>query len=229
MGNIFKKKPIVDHLADRIGCEKGKTMLVVGAGGTLRENADAVKKFIQKENAVTIGINKMTEFCVPNYHLWTNQQRYRDFGQCISPDSKLIFGQKMPVKLIRKHHSGDYTIVKYKKSDDDVVNFENGVIYGDFRTAGCLAIMIAHLFEAKNIYIVGMDGYTLHDRQLIDSSSKNQHCYGSGHTDDVQWEEDLEKDELVYQNLRALAYYGIKFKILTPTKFADFHDGTRLD
>ena len=30
--------------------------------------------------------NKMTEFIVPNYHLWTNKQRYRDNScTCMDP------------------------------------------------------------------------------------------------------------------------------------------------
>ncbi len=227
--NLFKEKPIVDMLQDRLGCEKGKTMLVVGAGGTLRENADAIKKFIQKENAVTIGINKMTEFCTPDYHLWTNKQRWNDFGDCISNSSTLLFGTGLSEKLIRKHYNGDYIRVDYSHSlkqaeAENKVDYKDGRIYGNFRTAGCLAIMIAHLFKAENIYIVGMDGFTLHGRNDVEKGSQNQHCYGKGYTDDATWEECVKKDEIVYDNLNALDEYGVKFKIITPTKFQKFHD-----
>ena len=97
-----------------------------------------------------------------------------------------------------------------------------------FRTAGCLAIVIAHLFGASDIYVVGMDGYTLHGRDELESQSSNQHCYGKGHTDDSTWEQCVEKDRLVYENLNAIAAFGAKFKIITPTKFEDFCDDTIL-
>ena len=60
-------------LAECIDCEKGGNFLIVGAGGTLKEHAGAIKSFIDQSNSSTIGINYMTEFCVPDYHLWTNR------------------------------------------------------------------------------------------------------------------------------------------------------------
>lgn len=129
-------------------------MLVIGAGGTLREYEEPIKDFISDSRPVTIGINYMTEFCIPDYHLWTNKQRYRDFGGCINKQSKMMFGCGMPKKLIKKHFKGDYISVDYDGTVGNSIRYEEGKIYGDFRTAGCLAIVIAHLFGASNIVTV---------------------------------------------------------------------------
>jgi hypothetical protein len=215
-------------LSDYIDCEKGKSFLIVGAGGTLKEYEGPIKKFMSKNNPVTIGINYMTGFCIPNYHLWTNRQRYRDFGSCINKNSKMIFGCNLPAKLIKKHFKGDYISVDYDGSSGNSIRYEGGKIYGNFRTAGCLAIVIAYLFGACDIYVVGMDGYTLHSREKLDRKAGSHHFYGKGFTDDTTWEQCIEKDRLVYENLSEIEVFGVDFKILTPTKFEKFYDGTVL-
>lgn len=221
-------------LSDCLDCEKGLTFLVIGAGGTLTEYEKPIKKFINANSPVTIGINYMTAFCIPNYHLWTNKQRYRDFGGCINTKSKMMFGSGLSEKLIREHFKGDYISVDYvnslsQASKETSVEYKDGKIYGYFRTAGCLAIVIARLFGAKNIYVVGMDGFTLHTRERLENQSRNHHCYGKGYTDDATWEQCVEKDRLVYENLNAVAAFGAKFKILTPTKFKKFYEPQILD
>jgi len=229
MLNVFKRKKTINTIADCIDCQKGKAAVVIGAGGTLREYEKPIKKFLNQDNVFTIGINNMTAFHVPTYHLWTNKQRWRDFGSCIDGEkSKLMFGAGLPEKLIRKHFRGDYTVVNYtdslsKAEKESGIGYRDGKIYGHFRTAGCLAIVIAHLLGASDIYVVGMDGFTLHTRDELESQNKNHHCYGSGYTDDATWEQCVEKDRLVYENLNAIDAYGAKFKIVTPTKFEKFY------
>lgn len=208
--------------------EKDRPIVVVGAGGTLADYADAVREFVERTNAATIGINKMTSILVPTYHLWTNKARWSEFGGCIHPDSKMLFGEKMPVKLIRKHFDGDFTRVRYEDRAGLDVGISDGVIRGHFRTAGALAIVVASLMGSSDIRVVGMDGYTLHGRRDLDASKEQQHCYGSGFTDDATWDECKNKDNLVYESLRKIHRYGVDFKILTPTVFRDFYDPKEL-
>jgi hypothetical protein len=217
----------IKTIADCIGSEKGKTFLVIGAGGTLREYSEPIKAFIDKYKPLTIAINKMTDFHVPDYHLWTNSQRWEEFGGCISEKSKMMFGSGLPSKLIKKHFTGKYIKVDYaaslKKASLQKIDYKKGFIYGNYRTAGCLAIMIAHLLGASEIFIVGMDGFTLHKREDVEKGLQNQHVYGKGFTDDASWEECVEKDRLVYENLQSIENFGINFRIITPTVFEKFY------
>ena len=97
-----------------VGKEKGKDFLIIGSGGSIREHETKIKnKYLTNGDYVTIGINKMTGICIPDYHLWTNKQRYRDLGQCISSKSKFLFGKGLPKDLIRKHYKGTYTVVDF--------------------------------------------------------------------------------------------------------------------
>lgn len=203
--------------------EKGSHIIVVGSGATIKENKDKILRYIHETGAKTIGINCMTELCVPDYHLWTNKQRYRDLGHCIDIKSKFIFGEGLSEKLIRKHYNGEYIKLHYIDEDGVKVTYKNGIIYGHFRTAGTLSIMVAHVMGANKIDIVGMDGYTLYGQKELKKGKKSHHCYGQGYTDDASWEKCIQKDKLVNKALHDIHDYGVIFNILTPTKFSDFH------
>jgi len=207
---------------------KDRYVMIVGAGGTVKEYKDKIVDHIKINNIITIGINLMTFLCIPDYHLWTNKQRYATQHDCISKKSKLLFGCRMPENLIKKHWDGDFERVDYVNESDLLISYKDGCIYGNFRTAGILAIMIAYINGAKKIEVVGMDGFTLYDKIKLDNKEVNHHCYGSGYTDDASWEKCVGKDKLVDDGLHALKDYGVDFKILTPTKFEDFYDSNVL-
>jgi len=200
-----------------------KHVLVVGAGGTIKEKEKEISSFLEREQPITIGINKMTEFVTPHYHLWTNRQRYRDLGSCIKKESVLMFKGSWSKKIISKHYKGKYVPVHYVDHKGVPFGYEDGVVKGYFRTAGNLAIMIAHVMNASKISIIGMDGFTLHSTQDL-GKGKNQHCYGKGYTDDATWKDCIKKDKVVDTSLHELAGYGVKFHIITPTKFTDFSE-----
>jgi hypothetical protein len=143
----------------------------------------------------------------------------------------MIFGNSLHErpKLIRKHYKGDYIFVDYESKDGEEIDFRDGVIHGNFRTAGVLAIMICHLFGARDIYIAGMDGFTLHRKDDVEAGNKHHHIYGKGYTDDATWDECVEKDRLVYENLKGINDWGVDFKIITPTKFEQFYNPKGLE
>jgi len=139
----------------------------------------------------------------------------------------MLFGYGMPEGLIRKHFKGsDYSRIFYTdQGAGATVSYDGKYLLGNFRTAGVLAVAIAHfLMKAKKIDIVGMDGYTLHKKSNLKRSTRSHHCYGSGYTDDASWDQCLKKDERVLSDLRGLDESGVKFNILTPTKFDEFFD-----
>ena len=165
----------------------------------------------------------MTSLCVPDYHFWTNKRQYAKLGMCIRPEkSKILLGIGIPKHAIRKHLSGKYMSVAY--TDDDAYRgkmvLDEKHVKGRFRTAGCLAICIAHLMDAKSIFVAGMDGFTSH-------GENSQHCYGKGHTDDASWKGCLKKDAIVAKSLNELSKH-VDFKIITPTKFDKHYDASVL-
>jgi len=220
-------------LNSKLGIEENRPMMVVGGAGSVRDHNNEIVRLIDDKGLATIGINKMP-YIIPKYHLWTNTQRYRDMGDSLDPSSIMMFGSGLSKKIIKMHYKqDDYIVVNYtsdlKDAKAESICYRRGRIHGYLRTAGCLAIMICHLFKASEIYVVGMDGFTLYSREELNSGEKNQHCYGAGYTDKDGWDVCLKKDEIVYDNLRELRDYGIPFKIITPTVFEDFFDGSILE
>lgn len=122
----------------------------------------------------------------------------------------------------------DFIRLDYVDKDGLDIDYKNGVIYGFFRTAGVLAIMLAHVMKSKNIYVAGMDGFTLYSRKEIEKGKQNQHVYGKGFTDNASWEDCVKKDEMVDEALHNLAGFGVRFEIITPTKFKDFYNSNVL-
>ncbi len=202
-------------------------VFIIGSGGTLSKYSHSVRRLIESESLYSIGINNMSHIITPDYHLWTNKKQFITFsGKAIKKSSSVLIGNRIPESVIKKHYCGSYERIDYE--DCDVVDINSELISGNYRTAGVLAIAIAFLMNARHIYIAGMDGFTLHSREDL-KYNKNQHCYGSGYTDDASWKKCKKKDDLVAQNLQDLWDYGVRFSILTPTKFEKFYDPSLLE
>jgi hypothetical protein len=144
-----------------------------------------------------------------------------EFGHNIDLQSTLLYGCGLKPSVLRDrdciinyHHN----LAEAKCMDTGYYyDYRNDFIQGYFRTAGLLAIYIAHLMKAKNIYVAGMDGYTL-------NYNGNQHCYGTGYTDDADILTETQKDYEVYSTLYKFQLLGIPFHIITPTVFKQFYN-----
>lgn len=211
---------------DILDSRKGESALIIGAGATIKTYKEQIDLFINKTAPFTIGINNMTDFWVPMFHVWTNNQRFRTYGKNINSKSNLLLGSNISLKVV-KEIIGDRNYVLLNRVDRSGVpiSYKNGTIYGYFRTAGCLSIMLAHLMGAKAIHVVGMDGYTFHDQKDVMAGKESQHCYGSGHTDTANWKACIDKDNIINNVLMSIKDYGINFNIITPTKYNDFYKG----
>lgn len=205
-----------------INTKKGKTGLVICAGVSIKQYNNQIKKFIEEKNPVTIGINNISHLYKPEYHLWTNTQRFRTFGKNINKESNLLLGSNISIKVI-KEIIGDrkYTLINYSDKEGIPIDYKNGKICGHFRTAGCLSIMILYLMGIEEINIIGMDGHTIHKYKDIKSGKIKHHCYEENY---IPFTEDIciGKDKLVNKILNSLKDFGINFKILTPTIYKKF-------
>lgn len=198
--------------------EQGKDIIVVGSGRSIADYRTHILQFVESDSIISIGVNNMISLLTPKYHLWTNTKQFHTFKSCISKNSQLLMGERLSGRVGSKL---DHVMIKVNPTRD--VKIDANVIHGTFRTAGALAIAVASLMGAKSIYVVGMDGFTLHTKDSLLSKQHSQHCYGVGYTDDANWKKCVRKDKEVQKNLACIAAAGIRFSILTPTKFTDFH------
>lgn len=209
----------------------GQKALIICAGSSLRKYKKRIQKYIEHTQPFTVGINNMVDFFIPTYHLWTNTQRFRSFGGKIDLASIILLGSGIHLKTIKKVIGDrEYILINYtgQLKKGIPIDYRNGKICGYFRTAGCLAIMIASLMGASEINIVGMDGYSKYKYEDLKSKKESQHCYGKGLTDTADWQTCIKKDEDITLNLNNIKKHGIAFKIITPTIYDNFYDGTIL-
>ena len=230
---------------------KNSHVLIICPGYSIKTHYDKIKQFIKDKDVVTIGCSYITNFFIPDYHFWADKRRYRQYGKDISKKSKMIFGQYLDKKLIRRHWKGTYEIMKYtkrkwKKSYESPDSFKYGmgeakydsktkIFSGVLRTTGSLAIFWVYIKQASKISIVGMDGYTLYSKDSLQKKEKSQHCLGKGFTatrNNAHGTSNIDKfykfckkeDEDVYKILNYMKRYGVKFEIITDTVYKDFHN-----
>lgn len=213
-------------IKDLINTQKGRKALIICAGSSVRDETKYIKGFMSREDPFVIGINNITDFFIPEYHLWTNTKRFRNFGYKINKMSHLLLGAGIHLKTVREViGQRDYTVINFTDMKPGVaLGYKKGKILGFFRTAGNLAIMIAHLMGASEVNIVGMDGHTYYDYEDVKAGRETHHCYDE---DYKPFEKDvcIKKDYIVTGVLDSLRKYGIDLKILTPTVYENFYGG----
>lgn len=210
------------------GAEKDNNIIILCSGRSVLDYKKRIERFIKEQNCVTIGINNITHLFVPDYHVWTNARRWRAYSSCIKAESKLLLGPSIKNNMIPSKFKKNVTRIEKVDKIGTPLDYKDGVIYGHFRNAGVLSIMIAHIMSAKNIFVVGMDGHTKNDIKDLKAGKESQHCYGEGYTDGKSWANCIKADGLGNDNLHSLREYGISFTILTPTIHEEFYDGTLL-
>jgi len=211
-----------------VNSEKGRTGLVICAGSSIKTYKPEINKYIKETNPVVIGINNISHLYTPEYQLYTNTQRFRNFGQNINNKSKILLGSGISIKLVKEIIGNrDYTLINFTDKKRIPIKYSKGKIVGHFRTAGCLAIMILHLMGVKKVDIIGMDGHTFHNYRDVVSGSKSHHCYEEDYKP-FSKEICVDKDALINRILNSLTEYGIKISILTPTVYDKKYQGELL-
>lgn len=221
-------KEVIDFL--EIKKIRGREVLIMGAGGSVRKYKDKILSFINDKKLLVIGLNHITDIYVPDFHFWANKPRFKKFGKFINPKSELILGTPLCLErvLIRRYWNRSFYRVQVKKVVEDHY-YKDGCFYGFYHCIGNIAIHMAHLLGASKIYVVGTDGYTLYDKEDLLSKKENHHCWGEGYSDQKEWEWCCVKDKVSYDILRKWSNRDkIEFTILTPTVYKDFYNPTIL-
>lgn len=211
---------------DLINKQRNRKALIVCAGSSVKTYKEEIEKFIAENDPFIIGINNTSHLFIPDYHLWTNTKRFRTFGNNIMKQSEVLLGKGIPIKLIKEIlGNNEYYLINFTDMKPGIkLGYSKGKILGFFRTAGNLAVMIAHLMGASYVNIVGMDGHTFYPYSDIVSGKKPHHCYDEEY---IPFDKELciLKDSITNGVLNDLTKYGIKLGILTPTVYKNFYEG----
>ncbi len=208
-----------------VGKHRGEEFLVLCTGKTIDSCSSAITRFRIGLKKPTIGMNRVSERCLLDYHLFTNNARIKDCfdNKYMSPYSNYLIGSHIKEN---NRPDRDYTLIKYTdRNPMEPMKYDSGTIQGYYRTSGCLAIMIAHLMGAKKIYVAGMDGFTHNFDGHVHFHDDDRSNMNNVKSKTEWWERYDKPVKKVLNNLKA---FGIDFEIITPTLFKEHYNADTL-
>jgi len=216
----MKKIPFKSLIREHIGRE----FIVCCPGKNISEYMGQIKRLIVERKLVVIGINKIFDLFELDYHLFTNNAKYESYGG--TTQGTLMLGDGVDSKMTKKHAPSQYVCIEYQDDPKNKIKYDSktGQIYGHFRTAGNLSIMLSHLMGATKVYVAGMCGFTY-------KFDGDVHYYKAEMKKDKNskktWKNKYDKP--VQEGLNRLKKYGINFSIITPTIYSKHYDSSVLD
>ena len=199
----------------------GRHFLVIGTGPSVVRHLDAIRRYVERWNCVTIGVNNLAGVFEPDYHVFVSRRRFERYIGGVAPRSTLLLPSHFGRAYVDSH------------TDQPVVYFDchapasrtEPPLAG--QTQQCLAlnvgisgILAAFQMGAAEIGVVGMDGY-------LDSDERHMRHFH----DEEERVESTEFATMRYELMAAeldrvdafLEAQGVPFSILTPTSHRRFY------
>ena len=121
----------MNTIKELLGVRKEQGAIIIGAGSSIKEYEKKIDTFIKKENLFIIGVNNMTAFWTPDYHVWTNNQRFRTYGKNIKPESTLLLGTNISLKVVSHIIGSRPYIPLYREDREGIsIDYKDGKVYG---------------------------------------------------------------------------------------------------
>jgi len=207
---------------------KGKDFLILGTGGSISKYGDQIKKFIEDNQLITIGINGVFRFFDPDYLAIYNRGRFVQYGEKINKDKSVaLLSCYFSDNLIKRHNNAKYELAMYiDHNDTSLCYIDDEYIVHHTGASISRSILIAHVMGAKNIYVAGADGLSSNDQASFHF-----------HNDKYKGKTDLELQDVYrdkYINVESVALSNVfkklkktqkkPFVFITPTSHGDYYD-----
>lgn len=204
---------------------KNKNFLIIAGGPSVKSYEKEIIKLIDEKSCIVISVNNYNEILNPDYHMFSNQKRFKDYISSVKLNKvKLLLSPYIPKFTIKKNIKNKiYEEIMYLNNNSDF-DIKNGIIQTNCRTVTLLAVGVSIVMGAKQIFIVGMDGY----KNLI-KSNKPLHYYGNYISNDKEFNKhNISLENLNEKFLKQINdYYNLKnkndIKILTPTVHKNYY------
>jgi len=202
---------------DLINKYPDRNFMVIGTGKSLITHLPKILQFIKDHNVITIAINNIPPEIHPDFHLWTNNQRFSKYGKITNPNLGIMIGAHIQAKFLAKNKIKKFIKIPcHDRDQNEPIVFKKGKMRGYYKTAGNQAILISHILGAKQVYVVGMDGFALN----FDGGT---HYYKDGKEELKTLKDWKQRDAIVAKALKEL-HTITKFKIITPTIHESYYD-----
>ena len=211
---------------------EGRDFLVVATGPSIRTHREEIRRFIWPRDLIIIAVNYIGDLCLPCYHLIVNRSKLCRFGKDISPLSIPLVSPWLPTRIVGAALDGrTYERIMYRGTYPNTGNTgslqlkANGIFKIEGETAATVAVGVALSMGAKNIYCVGMDGFS-----PFVGREDDIHFYYDA--DRIPFERRLSLERATHGILKdcakILSERGGTLKVITPTAYEEFYDATIL-
>lgn len=145
------------NLQDRF---TGRNFLVLSNGPSVKKFAGKVLAFAEAENCVTIGVNRLPEEYVPDFHVFISRKRFLSGVNSVSPRSVLLVPSFFGKQFVEENYTGKYEFFEVGQGADlSVAPLESGVQRPVNINVSISAMLLAAQMGAARVYAAGMDGY----------------------------------------------------------------------
>ena len=231
---IFPKKRRFARLRkpDYFGRHDGKDFLVLATGPTISTHKVEIQRFIRvkRSQLVIMACNYIGDLCIPDYQVIINRKRFCTFGQDAPQAATLILSYLLPRWIIRNviqdrhyecvYHHGSNVSDYGELSIDD-----RGVLHTRGSTVAMIALGTAIVMGARFVYCAGLDGFSQYAHRQEDT-----HCFKD--PESIQFDRRLINEHATHGILKdcakILGERGGTLKVITPTVYKEFYDGTAL-
>lgn len=200
-----------------VGRHGGRDFLVIANGPTLNEYGAQIAAFAKKNGLVLIGSNFLGKKFAPDYHVFNNFERFRQYVSTVDPKSKVMVGSYLAGHLKNLPQQLEFETIEYVAHPG--FDIKNGIIYSEPSTVAMLMLPLAMVMGARNIYVCGMDGYK--------SEKSATHFYDEKTVARLDDNATLQKKmecELAAMHSYQLQHKMPPFRIITPTSFAGYYE-----
>lgn len=139
---------------------KGRIFLIIANGPSILEYKDVIDEFRRTYDCVTIGMNNLEKLFEPDYHVFISRKRFLQYIHNILDKSTLLLPSFFGRELVKINYSGPvYFYDMVAPCDPNTPPLDGSVQCYMTINVAVSAILIAYQMGAKEIYVVGMDGY----------------------------------------------------------------------
>jgi 4-hydroxy 2-oxovalerate aldolase len=223
----FARSDAGDHTPN-VAVFKGRHLqrpvLIFAGGPSVKEYLPQLKRFIEKYQPFTIGSNNIVELLDPDYYLFTNKLRFAQYAKQVNLSrSRLMVAGFFEPSFIYEHVIGPWDFVPIRLGTAVEAPFvTNEVIQVRYLDVSIVAIGVATLMGASQVYVAGLDGF----KPGMDAGSF--HFY----RETAQPEDTAllaERHRNVSTELERVSAYlkkqNLEFSLITPTSHHQYYRG----
>jgi 4-hydroxy 2-oxovalerate aldolase len=200
---------------------KNKNFIIIANGSSIEKYEKKIKNFINKNNLISIGCNYLKKLYNPDYHIFVSKKRFLKYAPSINEKSSLIVPTFFGKTMVAENYEKQTEYIEIIPSENLSLPPVEGIIQQQvYLNVAVAAILTAYQMGAKEIFVVGMDGYE------NEHPDKPFYFYNEDDQPDDRVTASIKYKDFALELERVnsfLAEHGVSFSVITPTSHKKYY------